>query len=173
MGSHIYLLQHRDKHFVKIGKANNVSSRVQGLGVGNFDLSRSVAFSVPNEGRAYNFEKTLHSIFAEHRVDKKSISKYVTSDSGTTEWFSVDIISVLEVCESLMSSFNASRSEIKLGRVIKQTTRPTDPYSNVEFLQKRLEELLTYNRVLHMGLSEKGSVLSDLRERIQVLSQQA
>ena len=173
--SHIYVLAHSKEPFTKIGKANTLQGRIRGLGVSNFDLSKSFAYRVGSEQRAFNFEKVLHNVFADRRLTRSEVHTCVTSDSGLTEWFCVPHTDVKQMCDSLYLSFNATPVDIKVSRKDKQPSKYVDPYSDIKFLRERLDTILKYNETLshyntHYDASQ-DSVIHQLRARIQEIEQ--
>ena len=168
--SHIYVLSHCTEPLVKIGKANRVHKRVQGLGTANFDIERSFAYKVGSEQRAFNFEKALHNVFADRRASKAVTQNCVTSNSGLSEWFSITPLEARKVCDSLSEAFGAEPVEV---RINKTKNVGTDLYQNKAFLQERLDTLLQYEKVLNDNqylkavITDQDSVIEQLRVRIQ------
>ncbi|WP_336432730.1 GIY-YIG nuclease family protein [Providencia rettgeri] len=83
--SNVYVLVYRNLNAVKIGKADNVSNRIQQLcHWGKPDIDESYIIPIPKEG-VYNLECALHLYL-------KRFKKTMNKNHGYSEFFSLDAL---------------------------------------------------------------------------------
>lgn len=90
--ANVYILVHRDAGLVKIGKAIDIISRASNLGLGEFNLDKSIGFRVADESTAFKFERLLHLVFSQHRISPEKAANFVKHSGGLTEWFSAQCL---------------------------------------------------------------------------------
>lgn len=94
MSAYVYLLWHANEPRFKIGKAEDIATRIAQLGVTQFDLARAKALEVADCAQALNLERALHRMFQRFRLtpgDSAARAYPGLQDGrrdGDTEWFS-------------------------------------------------------------------------------------
>ena len=80
-----------DGQFVKIGKANNVQSRLNSLQCGNVkELKLLAIIPCKNEKSATSVEGALHTLYSQYKIFREwyDILPQITKKLGITSWFS-------------------------------------------------------------------------------------
>lgn len=94
MSAYVYLLWHAKEPRFKIGKAEDIATRIAQLGVTQFDLARAKALAVADCAQALNLERALHRLFQRYRLTPggSAVAEYPglndARHDGDTEWFS-------------------------------------------------------------------------------------
>lgn len=108
--SHVYLLVDRGGQRFKIGKANDVISRAKCLGLGIFDLDRSVGLMLPSEAHAFDMENALRRSFTRWRMTRAEVLEQGGPADGATEWMRVECLDrVLRFVEENGDIFQSTR----------------------------------------------------------------
>lgn len=88
MTSHVYILQHAQQPWIKIGKADDLLIRSKALGFCRLDLCASLAVEVADSSEALRLEFALHRLFARFRIPSEQV---LACDpltlQGFSEWF--------------------------------------------------------------------------------------
>ncbi len=87
MSSHVYVLQHAHRHWIKIGKADVLLTRCKLLGLSRLDLRASFAVEVGDPNQALRLESILHRLFARSRIPGDQVLAHDGMAEGSTEWF--------------------------------------------------------------------------------------
>lgn len=96
MFSHVYVLQHAEQPWIKIGKADVLLTRFQILGLSRFDLHGSFAVEVASSDQALRLESVLHRLFADVRIPSERVLAVDPLMAGFTEWFDASCRAQLE-----------------------------------------------------------------------------
>lgn len=96
MSAYVYLLWHKTEPRFKIGKADNLRTRIQQLGISQFDLARTKLLELDDCSQAVNLERVLHRMFQRHRLMPGQAAPVSCPElrskrhDGDTEWFSAE-----------------------------------------------------------------------------------
>lgn len=96
MSAYVYLLWHKTEPRFKIGKADNLYTRIQQLGIPQFDLTRTKLLETDDCSQAINLERILHRMFQRFRLMPGPAAPLscpelrVGRQDGDTEWFSAE-----------------------------------------------------------------------------------
>lgn len=90
--SSVYIITSKDNSKIKIGKANNVFQRISAFSYIIIDYDRSLEIICRDEKAAKKIETMLHARFDDYRINSLEIGRF----DGSTEWFSYDIIDLIE-----------------------------------------------------------------------------
>lgn len=106
MSSHVYVLQHAEQPWIKIGKADVLLTRCRLLGLSRFDLHASFAVEVASSAQALRLESVLHRLFADARIPSEQVLALDSQMAGFTEWFDASCRAQLDrvlssICERI------------------------------------------------------------------------
>lgn len=143
MKSYVYILPLKDRSKFKIGKANNIYSRIKTLQKhwGEFDLAKSFILEC-NEQEVFKIEKNLHFIFKENNLDLSD--KY----DGYSEFFSMDCFHLVE---------NAIKLFLELKDIVKITISEKELKKELYPDNKSQTKKLPYNLFLKYCFEEMNS----------------
>lgn len=122
----VYLLKHVDGNKFKIGKAENISVRLQTLGIGNFIVEDSRYLSFKDNKSAYRCEKMLHRALNNWHIPFDNNNRFI----GDTEYFDIQCLpkamEFINFSKDLMNVVNigrvddylASQETINIGEII-------------------------------------------------------
>ncbi|WP_296244501.1 MULTISPECIES: GIY-YIG nuclease family protein [unclassified Psychrobacter] len=157
--SFLYILVYSNLKVVKIGKANNISKRINVLksSWGEPDLDKSYTLELC-ESKVYKIEKAMHALFIDHQV------LYDDGD-GKTELFNLDILPKVIDILNYYTNFLTDESTLKLGidpivfDSIKKINNKDREVSNFEKSQR---QLITTLEQIHFKLEKIMRIISIL-----------
>lgn len=90
--SYVYVLIHEKGKMFKIGKANNVKSRVEQLEKhwGTFQIDNSMILKVKSEKESLNLERMLQRLFEKYNLKNLDRNK-----DGSSEFFKIECLDIL------------------------------------------------------------------------------
>lgn len=137
MTTNLYILIFSNR-MIKVGKADNVSNRIQALERlwGDVSYEDSYSFSVPKE-LVFQLEGALHVLLTSYKLD-------LEGKDGYTEIFDIEALPrVLQYLELLQLDFPALsvKKGIKRPYVAKKRKNPHSHYNVIKRNQRKLQEL--------------------------------
>ncbi len=136
--SYVYFLVNEENTLIKIGKANNLQTRIVGLiKAGNkIDLKKSFAIELLNERESFVKESYFHKYFAAKRT------KLESPIDGSTEWFDISIMKDLN--HIIQVIIDSSGRKVK---TIKRLNFATEYEQKKKYSEER-----TYNKITEQKL---------------------
>ena len=87
MPSSVYLIRDLLHPRFKIGKANNIISRIRSFGLESINFKDSMGLLVESEADAFTLERILHCTFRDARLQAESVLADGGKRNGASEWF--------------------------------------------------------------------------------------
>jgi T5orf172 domain len=172
--SHVYILKHSKLPLIKIGKANDVLSRICSIGNVHFNILESFCLKLASPEEAYQLERFLHFVFKKHRVDPEQAKIELGNISGVTEWFDLECLDKLTQLLSLIEdtvSFIKSKispkeisntseisDEVKIQRRLTKEVKLAEEVDRInrassEHLQKGIDLLKQHYELIHIKVA--------------------
>lgn len=134
MKSNVYLLLFPEHNVLKIGKADDVSSRINKLRLdwGHPDYNNSYVVTLEHE-RVFDLEKSLHKLLGKYNVN-------IGDGDGHTEMFSIDC---LELCLKYIEVFqmDTSNGDVVVTKGAPEIIQTPDTDKSKKKVRKTVDEL--------------------------------
>lgn len=130
MSSFLYILKHRNQPSFKIGKANDIWTRLKCIGgAASFDIENSHCIQFDSVDAAYRAERLLHRCFDGFLYGIDEANRY----DGDTEHFKIEAWDrVIAFCQTNLDLIGGVLSDVPAARVmaVKVTPKKTEKQKN-------------------------------------------
>jgi hypothetical protein len=161
--SYVYFALHCSQLYVKIGKADNILTRLEQIGIAFFCLLGLNAIRVSSPEDAYKLESFLIKKLSQFWIEPNQLKDERLGESGTTEWHSLEVLTHFKaLLEQPEQSIPYELIELDLPRVL---SRPKwDP----EYSEAMLDVERTYRHKPKAKSDDetKGHAIYELLSRI-------